>query len=619
MYKIQSTPFYKTLEILFNKCWETNTFPKQWGEVLVLPIPKPGNTKNPKNYRPISLVNTMAKVYMGIIQQRILRWAEDCNILPDTQTAFRSQMGCTEQIFTLSSLIAKQLTSPTKCTYAFFADLSKAFDSVEHTILWEKLQAYRVPPHLLQNIKNYYNQLSMQVKTPAGLTKSIQIKRGVLQGDPLSPILFNLFIADLPDYIPNTYGLQQNKTHTKILMFADDLVLLASSAIKLKNTLKKLKTYLCLNNLTLNINKTKIIIFAKRKKPIHNTPIRWDNKEIEIVSEWKYLGITLNRLRKIDTHIKNIKSMISHKQNTLIQYMSNKKINNLPIHVNLFNALIRSSYTYATPAWAWSNYEKLESIQYQYFRRLFLLPIRTPAYLLHSELGLYPYKINLINATFNFWIKTLTNKKPPYVWDELSYWLTKQKNPNNPWFNFFQCLQIPNNLKQTPLNRLTQEEINTIRYLTIENEKLTTTTITQAKVFNSWYHNHYQAFGEVVIQPKEYFKMKIPWILTRLTLQIRINPSSIYFKGTQIDLDETAPCHLCNSQNQSWTHLLSACPVIKDKIFSKRTTSNQNIPLNLNKILTKPEEPFLWSLFKILALIANKLSTIETSTSSSSN
>ena len=129
-------------------------------------------------------------------------------------------------------------------------------------------------------------------------------------------------------------------------------------------------TYLHLNSLSLNPTKSKLIVFVKKKRLIHTMPIPWDGQKIEIVPEWKCLGITINRLRKIDSHIRNLKSAINSKQYALILNLGNKKLNNQKIHIKLFNALIRSAYIYATPARAWTNQEKLESIKYQYFRRL---------------------------------------------------------------------------------------------------------------------------------------------------------------------------------------------------------------------------------------------------------
>ena len=194
-------------------------------------------------------------------------------------------------------------------------------------------------------------------------------------------------------------------------MFADDIALLATDHIQLNKLIKRLKSYLNLNKLKLNLEKSKVIIFAKKLHKNHTSQILWRQDNIEIVNTWKYLGIKLNRLAKIDDNVKNIKLSINNKQYALIKYLANKNLNNLRIHTKLFNALIKSTFIYAALAWMWKKHETLESIQTQYYKRLFLLQINSPAYLIYTELGIRPTKVNLIQVTFNFWMKLAKNKK----------------------------------------------------------------------------------------------------------------------------------------------------------------------------------------------------------------
>ena len=274
MLKSSFPHFIDLLYQLFNKCWKNHKFPSSWGEVLVIPIYKKGNKSSPDNYRPISLVQNIAKLYLTIIQKKLVAWVDSRGLIPDAQTAFRKGMGCPEQLFTLRSLISKQYSNESGCTYVLFADLSKAFDSVDHVLLWEKLKAFGIPKALLANIQSFYSQLVMQVKTDQGLTKKIKITRGVLQGDPISPILFNLFLSDLPNCLPKEIGVKSNNVTTNILMFADDIALLATDHAQLNKLIKRLKIFLDLNMLNLNPNKSKVIIFAKKIRICHSNKIR---------------------------------------------------------------------------------------------------------------------------------------------------------------------------------------------------------------------------------------------------------------------------------------------------------------------------------------------------------
>ena len=113
---------------------------------------------------------------------------------------------------------------------AMFADLSKALDSVNQEKVWCKLEAMGAPRYLISNIKAFYKNLSIKVKTAEGLSCAIKITKGVPQVDPLSPLLFILYLSDLPTHLNNNWGITALNKFFHILIFADDIAILATSS-----------------------------------------------------------------------------------------------------------------------------------------------------------------------------------------------------------------------------------------------------------------------------------------------------------------------------------------------------------------------------------------------------
>ena len=133
---------------------------------------------------------------------------------------------------------------------------------------------------------------------------------------------------------------------------------------------------------------------------------------LEIVTAWRYLGITFHRLASFKTHIKKLKLDLQTKQLTLINYFKMKHLIIFIFHKKLFEAVVLYCLSCAAPVWAWPLADELETIQNPYYRCLLNLPFLTPDYLLQKELKILPLQLPLFKATINFWKKIITNTTP---------------------------------------------------------------------------------------------------------------------------------------------------------------------------------------------------------------
>ncbi|UYV68133.1 hypothetical protein LAZ67_5003139 [Cordylochernes scorpioides] len=174
--------------------------------------------------------------------------------------------------------------------------VAKAFDSVPHSLLWKKLTDMGLNYSFVNLIKNYYENMTAVFRWNNSYTEFTKIRSGVLQGEPLSPYLFLLFINDLSKIfddsnLPGIYLSNFGNIH--ILLYADDIVLIGESRINLPMNINILKTYLETNFLTLNESKSKIMIFRNGGKPARSEKWYWGQQIINSTQKYLYLGYPL--------------------------------------------------------------------------------------------------------------------------------------------------------------------------------------------------------------------------------------------------------------------------------------------------------------------------------------
>ena len=188
-----------SLEKLFNDILDSGTFPTHWNIDVIKPIYKrKGDKRSPANYRGITLTSCLGKLFTSILQSRLNKFIEQHNILNPEQFGFRSNSRTTDSLFILQQLINKY-TKQHKKLYVGFIDYEKAFDSVWQSGLIYKLYQYGVKSKFFKVIKSMYSSIKSCVKTDeSSITEMFSCNKGIRQGDGLSPVLFSLFMNDLP-------------------------------------------------------------------------------------------------------------------------------------------------------------------------------------------------------------------------------------------------------------------------------------------------------------------------------------------------------------------------------------------------------------------------------------
>ena len=150
----------------------------------------------PLNYRGISLISCVSKIYSGVLNNRINSYTDMIGIMAEEQNGFRKGRSCEDHIFTLSTIIKNRLDS-SKCTFACFIDMQKAFDWVDRDLLFYKLISYNITGKIYWAIKSMYVNTQSCLQLNKIFTDWFSVLNGVKQGDDFSPTLFTLFINDL--------------------------------------------------------------------------------------------------------------------------------------------------------------------------------------------------------------------------------------------------------------------------------------------------------------------------------------------------------------------------------------------------------------------------------------
>jgi len=271
-------------------------FPNKLKFAKVIPIYKKGDMYDPKNYRPISILSTFSKIFGSSMLSRLNNFLYSCNIISNRQHGFQKNKSTDTALF---DFLTNTMARLNKGYYVIglFADLSKAFDTVDHQILLSQLYRYGIRGISYDWVKSYLTdrmqavQIKKRIQNNLGTSFSTvkKVSKGVPQGSILGPILFSLYINDLLQCIEPGFG----------VLYADDVnILVSGNSMKelnenLKFTFDNLVTWFSANKLNLNYEKTTILNFHLKRQSLLSSLAILDSGTIKISSSVKFLGVLI--------------------------------------------------------------------------------------------------------------------------------------------------------------------------------------------------------------------------------------------------------------------------------------------------------------------------------------
>jgi len=253
------TPMVRTdvARLWFNVIMLRGYQPEAWRRNRTTLLPKDGQDPlRVSNYRPITISSVLARLYWGIVDQRLRNYV---TITP-RQKGFTSEAGCFNNVHVFNELLrhAKQ----TDGLVAVQLDVSKAFDTIPHEAIGAALRKKGLPEFVVRLVEDSYQRVSTSIRNK-GDSIDIMIKRGVKQGDPLSPLLFNLIMEPLLQNLQRMSGYRVADETISVLAFADDIFLVARTASEADTLLKAAEAYL--TGLGMKISVGKCACFQVKK------------------------------------------------------------------------------------------------------------------------------------------------------------------------------------------------------------------------------------------------------------------------------------------------------------------------------------------------------------------
>ena len=604
--------------IYFNVILDTGIVPESWTIGLLVPIfKKKGNINDPDNYRGITLLSCLGKLFTMVINDRLKFYLEDNKMLGEEQAGFREGYSTLDHIFSLHCIL-QLAASQKQRLYCAFVDYRKAFDSVNRSSLWLKLVKHNIKGKVLTVVQNLYKAAKSCVRHNGKISEYFSCNIGVRQGENLSPLLFAIYLNDLESHfagkcqgIPLKNDNSEYDVLLKLytLLYADDTILLSESVKDLQDMLDVLFLYCQKWQLTVNIAKTKAVVFSKGK--VRNLPsLTYGKEHLEVQYAYTYLGIVIyyNGL-----FTKAIQTQIAQAKRALFSLLSKaRKLQLLlDIQCHLFDSCIVPILLYGCEVWGFSNITKLERVQTYFCKYVLQLSPKTANCVVLGELGRSRLKCIIKQRMINFWCRLATGKSSKI--SHVLFQIIKDKQAtgslDSPWWT-----AITKSLNECGMGYILDipsENLNTVHTKAIVKQRITAIESQEwhSEVMDSGHCTNYRIFKN---------SLQFETYLTTLTYKQATNLCRFRCGNNKLPIvvgrfNGTARteryCELCctNSIGDEFHYIFQCKTFEKDRsIYINAKFSKHPNTLAMEKLFSSKDHLTLSNLAKFCCIIMGK-------------
>ena len=402
----------------------TGIVPYDWCVGIIQPLYKNKGLKNdPDNYRGITLLSCLGKLFTAAINDRLTLYLEGAGVIGEEQAGFIEGYSTVDHIFVLHSLIDFYLFGHQRL-YCAFVDFKKAFDLVNRSLLWHKLIANKINGNVLNVIYNMYDNAKSCVRLGPVLSEFFTCNIGVRQGENLSPLLFAIYLNDFEQHVSKYYdGLTSFSRAVKhylsdedvevflrlfLLLYADDTIVLSETAEELNCALQAVYEYCQDWKLTVNSEKTKVVIFLRGK--VQRYPeFKFGGHTLQVVDDYIYLGTTFNYNNRFTKAIAKQKTQ-AHR--AMFALLTKARRLHLPVDIlcDLFEKTVVPILLYGCEIWGHANISEIEVFYKKFLKSTLGLAKTTPDCMVYGEVGKMSLQYVIDKRMVNFWLKVIMGK-----------------------------------------------------------------------------------------------------------------------------------------------------------------------------------------------------------------
>jgi len=397
---------------IINKSIQSGIFPDRLKNAYILPVHKESDKNDLNNYRPISILPTISKIIERHISNQMKSFFEKHQLLHTFQSGFRQNHSCQSSLIRLIDSWLQNIDSG-QIVGSVYLDLKKAFDLVDHDILLNKMSMYHFSESVLTLMQSYLSNRQQCVKVGTQKSSFKTIKAGVPQGSILGPLLFLVYINDMPFFL-------QKGT---LDLYADDSTLhVADVGIKniqstLQNDLNIISNWCSFNNMLIHPNKTKCMVLSSANKSTNTLLLKINNIVIEQVEHYNLLGVTVDKHLTWQLHINNVCRKLNSKLALLKRI---KPYLNYETMKLFFNSYILPHMDYCCAIWCSatrSNLKKVISIQKRAAKIIMNKPFSSPSIPIFNKLGWLSFENRCTFLVGTIVYKVLHGSMPHYFDD----------------------------------------------------------------------------------------------------------------------------------------------------------------------------------------------------------
>jgi hypothetical protein len=349
------------LSLIFNVSFQSSKIPEIWKMAIVTPIHKKGPKSKVDNYRPISLTCISCKVMESVICEEVVKFLDSRNIIASEQHGFLSKKSTVTQMLHCMNEWTK-LIDKNQLIDALYLDLAKAFDSVSHSKLLTLLSKLGIKGNLHNWIRAFLSDRIQKTRVNRSFSQTKPVTSGIPQGSVAGPLLFLIFINDLPNVLK----------HSKVYMFADDCKIYFSfnrneNSDCLQQDLSLLFDWIRKMQLSLAVEKCAVMHFSSNNpQKVYNI----ENRALETVDEIRDLGFIISKDLQFSKHCQTIVKLAAQRMNCILRTFQTR---NTSFLIKCFNTFVRSKLEYGSQIWSpyhLDDIDLIESVQREFTRRI---------------------------------------------------------------------------------------------------------------------------------------------------------------------------------------------------------------------------------------------------------